>query len=212
MVFHAATTISYNIYTLALAFRYMFTSFGHRFPWQSCYKDLYRNHLNTWNTDICWDLTDLKTSRDSDRINFTMETLSGYEFLHIEVKGNFSGIVEFNEINVVCLAATWVLVGLVVCVDTKRFGRLPFTVVMLTYAMALLIFVRGISLAGASQGLVKLMTPDWHRLAGHEVWVKAAVRIFYSWCLATGGVHDLSRYNNFKHNFIRSGFIVSMAL
>ena len=71
------------------------------------------------------------------------------------------------------------------------------------YVVLLILLVRGVTLPGASEGIRFYMVPDLSRLSDIDVWVQAAVQIFYSLSIASGGLITLASYNKFHNNVIR---------
>ena len=98
------------------------------------------------------------------------------------------------------------------------------------YVMLTVLVVRGVTLPGASDGILFFVSPDWSKLADPDVsttqlnilikcliksgnlnkvrfilqvWFAAAAQLFYSTNLAWGGMITMASYNNFNHNCYR---------
>lgn len=71
------------------------------------------------------------------------------------------------------------------------------------YALLFILLVRGLMLPGASDGIHFYLVPDLERLKYADVWIDAAVQIFYS--VGAGfGVHlAYASYNKFDNNCYR---------
>ena len=71
------------------------------------------------------------------------------------------------------------------------------------YLMLTVLVVRGVTLEGASDGIIYFVKPVWSKLADPSVWFGAATQLFYSTNLAWGGMITMSSYNSFQHNCYR---------
>ena len=71
------------------------------------------------------------------------------------------------------------------------------------YAVLIILLVRGCTLPGAYEGIQFYMVPDWSKLSDVKIWEAAAVQIFYSLSIASGGLITLASYNKFHNNVVR---------
>ena len=82
-------------------------------------------------------------------------------------------------------------------------GKVVWITATMPYALLFILLVRGLMLPGASDGIHFYLVPDLERLKESEVWIDAAVQIFYS--VGAGfGVHlAYASYNKFDNNCYR---------
>lgn len=66
-----------------------------------------------------------------------------------------------------------------------------------------ILFVRGITLPGAFEGIAFYLRPDFSRLMSAQVWGDAAVQVFFALSPAWGGLITLASYNKFENNCYR---------
>ena len=69
--------------------------------------------------------------------------------------------------------------------------------------MLTVLVIRGVTLEGASTGILFFVSPKWEKLMEPEVWFGAASQLFYSTNLAWGGMITMSSYSTFNHNCYR---------
>ena len=68
------------------------------------------------------------------------------------------------------------------------------------YAIMIVLAVRAVSLPGAVDGLLFLVTPEWSALLAAGPWIDGATQIFFSYSIGVGTLPALGSYNAFHHN------------
>jgi len=71
-----------------------------------------------------------------------------------------------------------------------------------------ILFGIGLSLDGSVEGIKYYLTPDWEKIQNPTVWKEAATQIFFSFCLASGGLINMASYNKLKNNCHSDALII----
>ncbi|XP_033113849.1 sodium-dependent noradrenaline transporter-like [Anneissia japonica] len=193
----------YNV-LIAWSVYYLFSSFTLDLPWLSCGHE--------WNSPFCYDGDSNGTITFVDGTNVTVNSTNGVspaeEFYFRKVLGvqHSSGLEDLGGIKWdLCLCLL-----LVVCVDyfslwkgVKTSGKVVWITATLPYVVLGILFIRGVTLPGAAKGIKFYLTPDFATLKTSQVWIDAAIQMFYS--LGAGfGVHiAFASYNQFRNNCYR---------
>ena len=77
------------------------------------------------------------------------------------------------------------------------------------FVVLIILFIFGMTLEGAVDGILFYVTPDFDKLKHIDVWSAAANQIFYSLGPAFGGLITLSSYNRFDNNCHRDAILIA---
>ncbi|XP_034830023.1 sodium-dependent proline transporter-like [Maniola hyperantus] len=99
-----------------------------------------------------------------------------------------------------CLFFCWVVAFLCVIKGVQSAGKVVYFTALFPYVMLTALLIRGVTLDGASDGILFYLLPDWGTLLTARVWGDAASQIFYSFGVACGSLITLASYNNFHNN------------
>nr|XP_050868486.1 sodium- and chloride-dependent glycine transporter 1-like [Vespula vulgaris]XP_050868487.1 sodium- and chloride-dependent glycine transporter 1-like [Vespula vulgaris]XP_050868488.1 sodium- and chloride-dependent glycine transporter 1-like [Vespula vulgaris] len=136
------------------------------------------------------------------------------EYFTNHVLGMSSGIEETGSIRpsmATSLFLAWVIVFLCLSKGVQSSGKVVYFTALFPYVVLIALFVRGILLPGATEGILFYLTPDWKRLMSAKVWGDAAVQIFFALSPAWGGLITLSSYNKFTNNCYKDSLIVAVS-
>ncbi|CAG2201327.1 Sodium- and chloride-dependent GABA transporter 2,Sodium- and chloride-dependent taurine transporter,Sodium-dependent dopamine transporter,Sodium-dependent proline transporter,Sodium-and chloride-dependent glycine transporter 2,Sodium-dependent noradrenaline transporter,Sodium- and chloride-dependent GABA transporter 1,Sodium- and chloride-dependent betaine transporter,Sodium- and chloride-dependent neutral and basic amino acid transporter B(0+),Sodium-dependent neutral amino acid transporter SLC6A17,Sodiu len=197
--------IYYNI-IMAWSLYYIASSFAVPLPWTSC--------NNEWNSEYCTD--------DRSTLNLTSQVMQGInstnstpnwitaqeEFWQEDVLGMSSGIEEIGTINwklMLCLLGAWVVVGLCIIKGVKSLGKVVYVTATIPYILLTVILVRGLTLDGSIDGIKVYLSPDFSKLLELQVWLEAAIQVFYSLGPGWGPLFTMASFNKFNNNCLRHG-------
>ncbi|XP_029665148.1 sodium- and chloride-dependent glycine transporter 1-like [Formica exsecta] len=230
MVLVSSIVMLYYNLIIAWTLYYIFASIfgGWELPWSKCEIE--------WSTEDCFmpDAAEACVSQNATYfkrkcLNSTQMTAMGLfienitsaikrppaeEYFQNHVLGISSGIEETGSIRPFMAASlflAWIIVFLCLSKGVQSSGKVVYFTALFPYVVLVALFVRGILLPGANEGILFYLTPDWKRLMSAKVWGDAAVQIFFALSPAWGGLITLSSYNKFTNNCYKDSLIVAIS-
>ncbi|KAL8589243.1 hypothetical protein ACOMHN_017044 [Nucella lapillus] len=218
----------YYTVLIAWAFLYMFRSFASELPWErchpdwakpSCYSYLEADECKAVNGSVYYQST-CYNSTEAEEANIThlakdksIRTAPAQDFFEVELLGMSKGIQEIGGLQwqvALCLLLSWTLTFLALSKGVKSVGKVVYFTALFPYFVLTILFVRGITLPGAKDGIIYYLTPDFNKLVMAKTWVAAAVQIFFALSPAWGGLITLASYNKFHNNCFKDSLIVGV--
>lgn len=111
-----------------------------------------------------------------------------------------SGIHEMGDVVwelSLCLLLSWILCYFIIWKGTQSSSKVVYITATAPYIMLFILFIRGVTLPGAVNGIIYYIYPDFTRLTDSKVWMDAGTQIFFSYAICTSTiVSPLSRIWN----------------
>lgn len=206
---------------------YFFDSFRSDLQWQYCnhefntpncfsdvdyYKCKSLNSSNVFNFKTCYNASYAASNNlidipEGDRIS------APEEYFHHYMLGKSDSFENYGTIRwplMLSLLVAWVIVVLSLLKGIKTSGRVVYFTATFPYVILLILFIRGVTLEGASDGIYFYLVPDFDKLMQIKVWQDAAIQVFYSFSIAGGGMITYASYNKFRNNLIKDVLIIGI--
>ncbi|XP_073241635.1 sodium- and chloride-dependent GABA transporter 1-like isoform X1 [Porites lutea] len=200
----------YYIIILSWTFFLLFQSFRSEVPWKTC--------DNSWNTMFC------REERKGDSFNCTVfdlpvnctakYTSPSAEFWTNNLLQITGEIGDFGDMRWELVGTTllsWVVVYLCLFKGIKSSGKVVYFTATFPFIVLFILFIRGVTLDGAGEGVLFYLKPDFSRLADPQVWIYASTQIYWSLGVGFGTLITFGSYNKFENNCERDAMIISFA-
>ncbi|XP_072015113.1 sodium- and chloride-dependent glycine transporter 1-like [Amphiura filiformis] len=109
-----------------------------------------------------------------------------------------------------CLILAWIVVYICMIRGIHSIGKVVYFTATFPYVILVILFIRGLTLPGALKGIKFFLEPRWHHVLKAQVWLDAAVQIFYSLGVAAGAQVTMASYNKFHHNCYRDTLVIAI--
>lgn len=156
------------------------------------------------------DIQTMDYCTDEMGLNFT-DPIREYWERH--VLRTSSGIENTGPINlemILYLGLAWLICYWAMYKGIQMSGKIIYVTALFPYFCLTILFVRGITLDGAGDGLKYYFKPNLDRITDPNVWNDAASQIFYSYGLGVGAWIALSSYNKFDNNVFQDTIIIGV--
>ncbi|XP_006872443.1 PREDICTED: sodium-dependent neutral amino acid transporter B(0)AT1 [Chrysochloris asiatica] len=170
---------------------YFFNSFQEPLPWSQCPL----NENRTGYVEEC--------ARSS-----SVDYYWYRETLNISKSIDESGSIQWWIL--LCLTCAWSVLYVCTIRGIETTGKAVYVTSTLPYVVLTIFLIRGLTLKGATNGIVFLFTPNVTELANPVTWLDAGAQVFYSFSLAFGGLISFSSYNSVHNNCEMDSVIVSI--
>ena len=152
--------------------------------------------LNTTHCDggfgakiIPLDLTLLLKRRSASEDYFS------HQMLGLQEENTWENLGNFQTHLVIVLVIAWILVFLSLIKGVQSSGKVVYFTALYPYVILVALFVRGVTLPGAQEGIDWYITPDWDRLLDIGTWGDAATQLFFSLGMSFGSLLTFASYN-----------------
>uniref|UniRef100_A0A8C6TEU6 Transporter n=1 Tax=Neogobius melanostomus TaxID=47308 RepID=A0A8C6TEU6_9GOBI len=140
-------------------------------------------------------------------------TFCDFEFSRNKVLNISSGLDEPGSMSwelTLCLMAVWIMVYFCVWKGVKSTGKIVYFTATFPYVVLIILFVRGVTLPGAYEGIMYYIKPNWSKLQEAQVWIDAGTQIFFSYAIGLGALTALGSYNRFNNDCYKDAFVLAL--
>lgn len=109
------------------------------------------------------------------------------------------------------LAVTWAAVYVILCRGVGRVGKVVMLSVPLPVVVLAILAVRGLTLPGASEGIIYYLTPNYEALRDPATWLAAYGQIFFSLTIGFGVMIAYASYMPRESDVTNNAFITCFA-
>ncbi|XP_075015063.1 sodium- and chloride-dependent GABA transporter 2 isoform X20 [Calonectris borealis] len=159
----------YYIIVLAWALFYLFSSFTIDLPWGSCDHE--------WNTGNCMELQKANSTFNVTSENATSPVIEFWERRVLKISDGIQHLGSLRWELALCLLLAWIICYFCIWKGVKSTGKVVYFTATFPYLMLVVLLIRGVSLPGASQGILFYLYPDLSRLGDPQSLYKG--RTFY---------------------------------
>ncbi|CAI5442957.1 unnamed protein product [Caenorhabditis angaria] len=139
--------------------------------------------------------------------------VSGTEqYMMKNVINHSTGLLDINHINWPILGAMafcWFVTAMLILNGMKIMGKISYVTVILPYVLVIILFFRGITLDGASDGLYYYFgNPDYGKLLMAKTWTEALKQLCFSLSVGHGGLMSMASYSKKSNNCFKDALII----
>ncbi|KAH0510296.1 Sodium- and chloride-dependent transporter XTRP3B [Microtus ochrogaster] len=109
-----------------------------------------------------------------------------------------------------CLTLAWLMVYLCILRGTESTGKVVYFTSSMPYFVLIIYLIQGLTLHGATNGLIYMFMPKMEQLINPKTWINAATQIFFSLGLGSGGLIAFASYSDPSTNCQKHAIIVSI--
>lgn len=191
--FYYNVIIGWSIY-------FMVSSFTDELPWLRC--------GNEWNTERCWGghgNNDSSSSMSTHPLNRTSPALEFFDraVLELHMSKGMDDLGAPKWQLVLCVFSVFLILYFALFKGVKSSGKVVWVTATAPYVILTILLIRGAFLPGAGKGVQYYLRPDIMKLLHSQVWVDAAVQVFFSVGVGFGVHLTYASYNNFHNNCYR---------
>jgi NSS family neurotransmitter:Na+ symporter len=122
-----------------------------------------------------------------------------------------SELFGFSPWTAMWVLVTWGLIFLIIFKGVHVVGKVVTWTVSLPLVLLAILLVRGVTLNGATEGILYYLTPSWDKLQNADVWLAAYGQVFFSLTLGFGVQIAYASYKPRESDITNNAFITAFA-
>ncbi|XP_057312822.1 sodium-dependent neutral amino acid transporter B(0)AT1-like [Hydractinia symbiolongicarpus] len=200
----------YYIIVIAWCFHYLFASFSSKLPWRLENCPAYNEYKNL--SDSCHSnksVTDCSAMRNFSSCCVHDPQLHYFYTKVLHVSPSLDDVGEGVQYKLFgCLFAAWLICYICIVKGVQSTGKAAYFTATFPYLILIILLVYGLTLEGAEIGLKALFKPDFKKVLEPEIWLDAAVQMFFTLSLGFGALISFASYMPIKNNCVRDAYTV----
>merc|ERR1719494_999013 len=133
-----------------------------------------------------------------------------WNYYVLDITGSISEVGGVRWQLALTLLLAWIGIYFCIWKGVKSSGKVVYVTATFPYLVLVILLIRGVTLPGASNGIMFYLNPEWEKLKTPQVWVDAASQIFYSLGIGFGSLVAMGSYNKYNNNVFADALIVSL--
>jgi NSS family neurotransmitter:Na+ symporter len=159
---------------------------------------------------MAWTLVYLIDSFDTV-ISWTPDPENYFYQKILHISSGIDTIGGINWLLFVFLAIVWIMIYFCIWKGVKSVGKVVLITMPLPIIFLIILFIRGVTLKGASAGILYYITPNFSALLDVEIWLAAASQIFFSLSIGFGIMIAYASYNEKNSDITKNAMITAMS-
>ncbi|XP_074682280.1 sodium- and chloride-dependent GABA transporter 2 isoform X6 [Strix aluco] len=151
----------------------------------------------------CMELQKANSTLNVTNENATSPVIEFWERRVLKISDGIQHLGSLRWELALCLLLAWIICYFCIWKGVKSTGKVVYFTATFPYLMLVVLLIRGVSLPGASQGILFYLYPDLSRLGDPQVWMDAGTQIFFSYAICLGCLTALGSYNKYHNNCYR---------
>lgn len=135
------------------------------------------------------------------------------DFFFKNTLGLTSGPLDFGGIKLpllIGLALTWTCIVACIWKGPETVGKVVYATVIIPWLILIILVVRGVTLEGASIGLIYYLKPTFAKLLEGKVWLAAYTQVFFSMSIGFAIMFAYGSYLPRKTELVTNAYIVAI--
>lgn len=129
----------------------------------------------------------------------------------IQTTGTTSGFLNISTLSLLCLLVAWGFIYYCIRNGASSVGKVVKYTVFIPVICLIVMAIKGITMPGGFDGLVKLFKPDLSILKTPNIWIDACGQVFYSLSIMMAIMFAYGSYLPESTNIARDGLIIAFS-
>jgi len=147
----------------------------------------------------------------SFNLSWGKDTATFFYNNHLQISGSPAKLGALRIPIVIGLILSWLWIFFSIFKGPKTTGKVVYFTVLTPWIILIIMFIRGITLPNALEGLKYYLTPNFKLLGNPRVWLAAYGQVFFSLSLAMGTLIAYASYLPHDSDVNNNAFMVSLA-